>query len=200
MQIPLDKICVKSGMLCPNCQAKIDKGLYEKWEVDVMRALLELEDKMKEVKEINYKKSIIFDKKLYIFVENLSSHRHELEKILEKKLEKLGIEKVALIEYTNNPKELIYRLLNPIEIKSANIYYSPDGGIYYVIKIPNYEKGKLENLQEPTKRIFKLLTKNDVYFELTEERKTIKINDNNEEEKINQHIDTEKLNKLLKQL
>ncbi len=197
MQIPLDKICVKSGILCPNCQAKIDKGLYEKWEIDIMKALVELEDKIKGLKDVNYKKSIIFDKKLYIILENLGSHRHELEKYLKEKLNNFGFDRIVLIDYVSSPKELIYKLLKNVEIKSTNIYYSPDGSIYYVVKIPSYEKHKVDEIGDSTKRIFKILTKNDIYYEFIDSPKTKILND---EEKIEQHIDVNQLDKLLKQI
>jgi transcription antitermination factor NusA-like protein len=198
VQIPLDKICVKSGMLCPNCQAKIDKGLYEKWEVDVMKVLIEMEEKFKGMKDVNYKKSIIFDKKLYIMLENLGQHKYEIEKYLREKLSNFGFNKIVLIEYTNNPKELVYKLLHNIEIKTANIYYSPDGNIYYIVKIPSYEKYKVDEIGDSAKRIFKILTNNDIYFEFVESARSTKII--NEEEKLNQRIDSDKLNKILKNI
>ncbi|AFZ71120.1 hypothetical protein Calag_1413 [Caldisphaera lagunensis DSM 15908] len=197
MQIPLDKICVKSGILCPNCQAKIDKGLYEKWEVDVMKVLVELEDKIKGLRDVNYKKSIVFDRKLYIILENLGSHRHELEKYLREKLRNFNFDRIVLIEYASNPKELVYKLLANVEIKSTNIYYSPDGIVYYVAKIPSYEKPKVDEIGDSVKRIFKILTRNDIYFEFVDYPKYKKIN---EEEKIEQHIDANQLDKLLKQI
>lgn len=162
-----------------------------------MKALVELEDKIKGLKDVNYKKSIIFDKKLYIILENLGSHRHELEKYLKEKLNNFGFDRIVLIDYVSSPKELIYKLLKNVEIKSTNIYYSPDGSIYYVVKIPSYEKHKVDEIGDSTKRIFKILTKNDIYYEFIDSPKTKILND---EEKIEQHIDVNQLDKLLKQI
>ncbi|MEB2792583.1 MAG: hypothetical protein LRS41_00800 [Caldisphaeraceae archaeon] len=199
MRIPLDKICVKSGILCDNCQMKIDKGLYEKWEVDVMKSLLELEDKYKkETKDLSYKKSIIFDSVLYVIMKNIKGGRREIERYLEKELKNLGIKKVVLVEYAENPKELIYNILDPVKIDNVSIYYSPDGSIYYIVEVPSYEKGRLRDKEDAVKRIFKVLTKKDIYFELIDKKGSFVIR--KEEENFNQHLDTEKLSKLFKEL
>jgi hypothetical protein len=69
MKIPLDYLCVKSGLLCNRCQSLVDSGEVDSFEVKVMQALLELEEtQFKELKDSTYYKAIKVNDLLILLV------------------------------------------------------------------------------------------------------------------------------------
>jgi predicted nucleic acid-binding Zn-ribbon protein len=85
LRIPLDTICVKTGILCPSCQRKVDEGEVQEFEVEILRNLLELENEIKEAnarindlqqKRRHYEEGI--DKKILERYNYLLENRHGL--------------------------------------------------------------------------------------------------------------------------
>ncbi len=164
MQIPLDKICVKSGVLCDKCKAKIDSGKYQRWEVDVMRALLNLESNFRELKNASYRKSVIVGDTLYIVLDNVTAVSRQLARALEKELSSLNIRRIFVVPGSNDPRKLIESLL-PSQVLSVNTYYAPDGSTYYIAKLPSNERWRISELEQSTKAVFKSLSGSDLYIE-----------------------------------
>ncbi|BFH73228.1 transcription elongation factor NusA [Sulfurisphaera javensis] len=141
MKIPLDYICVKSGLLCNRCQSLIDRGEVEHFEVDVMKILLDLEEnQFKELKDAVYHKAFKVDNLLILLVTSPPSMSHQkwikIAKILQ---EKLGI-KVRILEKSNNIKSTASQLLSPARVLGVNTVWLPDGSVQYVIRISKNEK------------------------------------------------------------
>ncbi len=165
MQIPLDRVCVKSGILCDKCKAKVDSGLYKQWEVDVMRALLELEPSYKELRAASYVKSVIIDNVLYVMLDKVTYVSRGLAKALEDKLKNLNIKGVRVISYGGDPRQLLSNLLSSANVMSVGTYYAPDGSAYYVVKVPASERGRVSEVEQAAKAIFKSLTSYDLFIE-----------------------------------
>ncbi|MEM4848443.1 MAG: transcription elongation factor, partial [Ignisphaera sp.] len=115
MRIPLDVICVRSGVLCPRCRRIIEGGEHSEIEVDIMKHLLELENdsNFKFLKNASYIKSYKVDSAVIVVldipetVSRLSIIR--LAKALE---EKLGL-KIRIVQKTSDPKSFILQLISP---------------------------------------------------------------------------------------
>ena len=50
--------CLKSGILCPNCQAKLKSGEVSEVDLKVARILLSIEDKYPTLQEVHYFKAV----------------------------------------------------------------------------------------------------------------------------------------------
>ncbi|ESQ21438.1 MAG: hypothetical protein CISAcid_05680 [uncultured Acidilobus sp. CIS] len=167
MQIPLHKVCVRSGMLCESCQAKISSGLYERWEVDVMKALLDLEESYKELRSASYRKALRIGDDVYILLDGLKAVGRGLGQALVNKLSHLGVKRVHLVSGASDPRALISNLLGA-SVSSLNLYYAPDGSVYYVAKVLTPARARNVDLEDVIKRIFKLVTGNDIVIEYEE--------------------------------
>lgn len=141
MKIPLDYICVKSGLLCNRCQSLIDRGEVEHYEVDVMKILLELEEtQFKELKDAVYHKAFKVDNLLILLVTSPQSLTpQKWIKVAKALQEKLGL-KVRIIEKSNNIKSTASQLLSPARVLGVNTVWLPNGSVQYVIRISKSEK------------------------------------------------------------
>jgi hypothetical protein len=167
LQIPLDKVCVRSGVLCERCQAKISSGLYERWEVDVMKALLDLEESYKELRSASYRKALRIGDDIYILLDGLKAMSRGLDRALVNKLSHLGVKRVHLMSGASDPRSLISSLLGA-SLSSLNLYYAPDGSVYYVAKVLAPTRARNADREEVVKKAFKLITGNDIVIEYEE--------------------------------
>jgi len=139
VKIPLDHICVKTGVLCPRCERLVSSGEVEKFEVDVMRLLLELEEKpeFKFLKNATYHKAINVDNFLILVIEIK-------EQVTSRTLGRLGRAlsdglkmKVRVINKSNtNIREIASQLLYPARVIGVNTLWLPDGTVEHIVRIP----------------------------------------------------------------
>ncbi len=162
MRIPLDQICVKTGVLCPRCQALIDEGVYEPFEVDLMRTLLDLEKEIKELSSATYEKAYQIDN-LVVLVLKWPDYDPELLRRLRQALQrKLERKKVRVVVSNAEPKEMAAMLLLPVTVKGVNIVWMPDGSQKYVVRVSQREMRKLPAPKEQLEKILSKLFDSEV--------------------------------------
>ncbi|AWR97354.1 transcription elongation factor NusA [Acidianus sulfidivorans JP7] len=141
MKIPLDYLCVKSGLLCNRCQSLVDSGEVDPYEIKVMEALIELEEtQFKELKDSTYYKSIKINNLLILLVGSGPSMTiQKWIKVAKALQDKLGV-KVRIIEKSNNIKSSAVQLLSPARVLGVNTVWLPDGSVQYVIRVSKNER------------------------------------------------------------
>ncbi|KSW11523.1 transcription elongation factor [Pyrodictium occultum] len=158
--MPLDYVCVKSGVLCPRCQGLIDSGVVDEREVDIMKALIELEEDegMRILKKATYYKAYFIDDDMVIIVMDLgvgtsvpvfTKYARELEQRLRERLGK----RVKIIPKASDVRGLATHLLYPVRILGVNTLWLPDGSIEYVVRIPRRDERRLGKAKEMYERI-----------------------------------------------
>lgn len=138
MKIPLDVICVRSGVLCPRCRRIIESGEHLEVEVEVMKYLLELENdnNYKFLRNATYVKSYKADSTLIVVLdvpENVS--RSSLIKLAKALEEKIGL-RIRIVQRTSDPKQFIQQLISPARIQGIDSVWTPDGSVQHIVRIP----------------------------------------------------------------
>jgi transcription antitermination factor NusA-like protein len=156
LRIPLDTICVKTGILCPSCQRKVDEGEVEKYEIEIMKKLLELEEEIRELKNAIYVKSydlgnivVIVLKSEELDMERLRKVRQAISKILNRK--------VRIILKSSEPREVASQLLLPLTVKGVNVVWLPDGSQKYVVRVSKGGSRRAPRLPAPKELLEKVL-------------------------------------------
>lgn len=138
MKIPLDVICVRSGVLCPRCRRIIESGGYSEIEIDVMKYLLELENdnNFKFLKNTSYVRSYRVNSTLIVILDMFEPIPRpniiRLAKVLE---EKLGL-RTRIVQKTSDPKQFIQQLISPARIQGIDSVWTPDGSVQHIVRIP----------------------------------------------------------------
>lgn len=138
MKIPLDIICVRSGVLCPRCRRIIDSGEHSEFEVEVMKQLLDLENEssFRFLKNAVYVKSYKINSLIIVvleFQEDISRATIiKLGKILN---EKLGA-RVRVVQKTSDPRTFIAQLISPARVQGIDSVWTPDGAVQHIVRIP----------------------------------------------------------------
>jgi len=141
MKIPLDTICVKSGVLCPRCRKLVDSGTYTLREVEIMKQLLELEEQdpnYRFLKDVTYVKSYETNSIIVTILDVDDSIPQSMLIRLGKTLsEKIGL-RVRVIR-KSDPKTLIAQIIAPARIHGVNSVWTPDGDVQHIIRISRYD-------------------------------------------------------------
>ena len=171
VEIPLDRICVRTGLLCPSCQRKVREERYTEDDLNVMRALLSLEGKLGQLK-VRFVRSYRVDHKLVVLLESTSGTLPVwLNRELQAALDDPTVNSVIVLPARGvGVKELVEAAIRPFKVVDVSKVYSPDGSVYYVVRLPSNTRGKLD--AGVLKIVLELIEKRfraGVYLEYVEE-------------------------------
>lgn len=166
--IPLDKICVKSGVLCPRCETLVSSGKYNDLDVKVMKALVEVEGRYKGV-DMRYVKSYQVDDVVYVLAESASKLPTSLGADIRRALGSEEISRVVVLEHKKDRQQLLSDLIAPYQLLGLQEVYLPDGSQVSVMRVPVEAKPYLESVKG--RYLLKLAEKllgREVYVEYVE--------------------------------
>ncbi|MEM0325521.1 MAG: transcription elongation factor [Desulfurococcaceae archaeon] len=164
MKYPLDKICIKSGVYCSSCQRKIDSGEVTSDDIEVLKALIELEDKLKFMKKGEFIKAVNLKDKSIVFVRN--EFTVEEKKQLEEELSSLLGKKVRVVEYIGDLKKLIEQILYPATLYGINRVWIPGGSEIINIRVSRRDRKFIKDKEEYEELIAKIFnTQVKIVFE-----------------------------------
>jgi len=157
-ELPACLTCVNSEFLCSSCQEKLDSGEITEFEIDLAKELLQLEEEEPEkfgfLKEISFYKAIDYEDVVILVVGKKDKLKITSE-LLELIKSAYEIDKIILIEKTNNPRAVVDNLISPSKSISLNEIFLATGDIEYKAVIPKDEnenylftKEELEDLIE----------------------------------------------------
>jgi len=154
VRIPLHEACVREGRLCDICRSKVGSTVGE-WEVEVMRALLELSEKLNH----RYESSAIAGRTLYVALEGAPVEGLEAE--LFKRVRVGGVSRVRVIFYSGGLEGLLRAVFGQ-PILAVNRVYSSDGSSTLVVKVAKRDPGAA--------KLASLLLKTEVVVEEEEQK------------------------------
>lgn len=166
MKIPLDQICVKSGVLCPRCQGLVDSRAVEPYEIEVMRALLDLENNpdFKFLKDLVYYKAVKSGNFLVLLLQfpDFSTTPRLISKLDKQLTEMLGIKVRVIDRSSNNIKSVALQLIMPARVSGINTLWLPDGSTQYIVRIPRSDSRYLPASKEVIEEVLSSLVGNSV--------------------------------------
>lgn len=142
MKIPFCTFCVRTRILCSKCQELVDSGRHDYEELDVVDALLSLEDELPVLKELEYRESYVVDDHVIVVLERGKSLSRDLVEAVERALSKRLGRKARVIFY-GQLRELISQLVSPARVLTVSVSYLPDGTTTVIIRILQREARRL---------------------------------------------------------
>jgi transcription antitermination factor NusA-like protein len=162
MKAKVCKVCALSNIFCSQCSEKFEKGILNSTEIEIAKYLYEIEEKFKEVKNINLEEvSSINNDNLLVIVSSPSLLNPLLVSSLSKYLSNKTGKNVKIVEKVKDVKKFVSQIFYPVKILSLNQVWSPEGSYEYNIRISKEEIIKLSiGIKEMEKVISKLLSTN----------------------------------------
>lgn len=128
--IPICKVCAKTGVLCSSCQSKLKRGEVSELEIEVSKELLDLEKKYSDLKKVAFYRAIEKDNLVILIV-----GRGDINKVMgeygktKKDLQERINKKIRVIEKSRSAKRILENLIAPIPVLGINQIYLPTGEI-----------------------------------------------------------------------
>lgn len=128
MKTELCSFCLKSGMLCQKCSAKVKAGEISEVDLKIARLLLSLEDKYPSLQNVCFYKAVDVDKTLAIIVGH-----GDVPKLLGysgKIVKAIGDEtgrNIKVLENGVDDRKFLEDLFIPFSILTINTIWLPDG-------------------------------------------------------------------------
>jgi transcription antitermination factor NusA-like protein len=124
----LCNFCLKSGILCQKCLAKVNSGEISKLDLKIARLLLSLEEEYPSLQNAYFHKSVDVDKTLAVIVgrgdvPRLLGYGGKIVKTLGAKVGKA----IRVLEYGVDDRKFLEDLFAPLSIVAINTIWLPDG-------------------------------------------------------------------------
>jgi len=120
--------CLKSGILCPKCQAKLRLGEINKIDLEIGRLLLSLEGIYPPLQEVYFHKAVEANGLLALIV-----GRGDVARLLRyggkivKTINEITGKNVRVLEYGVDDRKFLEDLFAPLGIITINTIWLPDG-------------------------------------------------------------------------
>lgn len=128
MKTQLCNFCIKSGILCPQCQEKVRTGEVSDLDISIAKLLLKLESNYPILQKISFLNSYEIDDVLAIVVGSGDLHRFLSSGggLVREVSENTG-KKVRILEKKGDTRKFFEDLFAPATITSINKIWLPDG-------------------------------------------------------------------------
>ncbi|MEN3035582.1 MAG: transcription elongation factor NusA [Candidatus Methanosuratincola sp.] len=141
MKTPICYFCAKSGVLCPRCQEKLDKGEITQADVEVSKWFIDLEAKNPQLKDYSILRTVKLPNMVIVMVSG-SSNKALLSKVSKQLSDEKRIS-VRIVEKTSSIKRLLEQIVTPARVMGANTVWLPDGSWESTIKMPKSDVRKM---------------------------------------------------------
>ncbi|MEJ5292403.1 MAG: hypothetical protein WHS82_02305 [Candidatus Methanosuratincola sp.] len=156
MKTPICYFCAKSGVLCPRCQEKFDKGEITQADVEVSKWFIEYEMKNPQLKDYAILRTVKLPNMVIVMVSGGGN-----KALLSKVSKQLSDEKrtsVRIIEKTSSIKRLLEQIVTPARVMGANTVWLPDGSWESTIKMPKSDMKKMPIDARSAEEAIRILT------------------------------------------
>lgn len=130
MRAELCQFCLRSGILCPKCRAKLEKGEITQLDLEVARLLVSLENEYPLLQDVYFHGALEVNNTLVVLVKRgdmnkILSYGGKVIKALESKIGK----NVRVLEYNSGERKFIEDLFAPLNVVTINKIWLPDGSV-----------------------------------------------------------------------
>lgn len=157
MRVPICFFCAKSGVLCPKCQEKLDRGEITQADIDASKWFIEYEAKNPQIKDYIVHKAVSLPKMMIIMVSGGGRVNRALLSKLSRQMSDEKKITVRIIEKSSSIKRLLEQIVVPARVMGANTVWLPDGSWESTIRIPRSDIKKMpidvRSAEEAIKRL-----------------------------------------------
>jgi transcription antitermination factor NusA-like protein len=164
MKAPICNVCLKSDVLCSNCEEKKENGDINELEIKISRKLKELSDEYGSLRDSEILH--IYDTENVVVVVTAEGDGAKVVgrsgEIVKKVAEEIS-KSIRVVEKSSSDRDVIKGLLSPAEIESVNTVFTPEGEHKKVVVDEEYE-GKINMSTDELEDIIEKIT--GTYYQL----------------------------------
>lgn len=157
MKTPICFFCAKSGVLCPRCQDKLDKGEITEADVEASKWFIDYEAKNPQLREYVIHRTVRAGRMMIVMVSGKTSNWALLAK-LSRQLSDEKRMNIRIVEKTSSIKRLLEQIVSPARVMGANTVWLPDGSWESTIRMPKPDVRKMPLDPKSAEEAIKILT------------------------------------------
>jgi transcription antitermination factor NusA-like protein len=143
LKTPICFFCAKSGVLCPRCQEKLDKGEVTEADVEVSKWFIDYEAKNPQLRDYVIHRTVKVPKMMIIMVSGGGGADRALLTKLSRQLSDEKRTNVRIVEKTSSIKRRLEQIVTPARVMGANTVWLPDGSWESTIRMPRSDMRKM---------------------------------------------------------
>jgi transcription antitermination factor NusA-like protein len=147
---------LRSGILCPKCKRRVEKGEVSQLDLEIGRLLVSIEDEYPLLQDVRFYKAIETDSVLAIFVGHgdiakILSYGGTIVRFLEQKTQKT----TRVLEHKSDKRKFLEDLFTPMNILTINKIWLPDGSTETRVILKGRKRKKTSEYIKELKKIAK---------------------------------------------
>ncbi|MEM4214527.1 MAG: hypothetical protein QXZ28_05000, partial [Candidatus Methanomethylicaceae archaeon] len=164
MRTPICFFCAKSGVLCPKCQEKLDRGEITEADIEISKWFIEHEAKNPQIKDYTIHKTVALPRMIIVMVSGGKGSNRAMLSKLSKQLSDEKKITVRIIEKSSSIKRLLEQIVVPARVIGANTVWLPDGSWESTIRIPRNDIKKMPIDARSAEEAIKKLTGETIHI------------------------------------
>ncbi|RLE76859.1 MAG: transcription elongation factor [Thermoprotei archaeon] len=157
MKLPICRFDAKTGILCPRCRDRLERGEISELDVSISHDLVEMEESdLPQLKGAEFVRALRADRVTLIFVRSNGVSKTVWSRVA-KRLSRRGYGRVRVIEYSSDVRRLAEEMVAPARVLSVSRIWLPDGTSEYCVRIPSREVRRvplrLEKIEEVMEKL-----------------------------------------------
>lgn len=170
MRLPVCNFDIESDMLCPNCQAKLDRGEITGFDIEFSKWLLEKEKIYPNLDSISLRKAAQAGSRLILVVnKNDKQTLHAEEALMQEIIDRYG--EVIIIEGAPKLRRIVKEFIAPANEVGVNSLWSPDGAKESIVMLREEDRERIKYTKEELRLIISAIMGESVLFEYQDDRR-----------------------------
>ena len=172
MRLPVCTFDIESDMLCPNCQARLERGEITKFDIEFSKWLLDREKEHPNLENLAVLKAAIAGDRLILVVKKKNKELLLSEESLIHEMAKRFGE-LIVIEGPAKLRTVVREFISPANEVGVNSLYSADGTKESIVILREADRERIKYSREELRFIISAIMNESVLFEFQDDRKRI---------------------------
>jgi len=179
MRLPVCNFDIESDMLCPNCQAKLDRGEITGFDIQFSKWILEKEKQYPNIDSVTLRKAAKAGSRLIIVVNKKNKETLLAEEALMQEItDEYG--ELIIIEGAPKLRRIVKEFIDPANEVGVNSLWLPDGTKESIIMLREEDRERIKYSNDELREIVSAVMGESVLFEYQDDRRKQE-NDNDDE-------------------
>ncbi len=170
MRLPVCNFDIESDMLCPNCQAKLDRGEITGFDVQFSKWLLEKEKQYPSLDDLTLRKAAMAGTNLILVV---NKNNKELllgeETLIQELIQEFG--EPIIIEGAPKLRRIVREFISPASEIGVNSLWLPEGTKENIVMLREEDRDRIKYTKEELRVIVSAIMGESVLFEYQDDRR-----------------------------
>lgn len=170
MRLPVCNFDIESDMLCPNCQAKLDRGEITEFDIQFSKWLLEKEKTYPSLDNLALRKAARAGNRLILVVSKKNKDPLLAEEALMQEItDEYG--EVIVIEGAPKLRRIVKEFIAPANEVGVNSLWSADGTKENIVMLREEDRERIKYDNDELREIISAIMGESVLFEYQDDRR-----------------------------